>query len=143
MAVDPEAWRADAACRDRIDIDFFPGLGESTLPAKKVCETCLVRAACLEYALTNVEVFGVWGGTSERQRRLMRRARRAEAGITKGLRPGYVPAKQAEHGTTSGYMKHRREGTTPCAECRAARNAYEKANRLAREARQADGEGAA
>jgi hypothetical protein len=73
----------------------------------------------------------------------MRRARRAEAGITKGLRPGYVPAKQAKHGTLSGYMKHRRECTTPCAECRAARTAYRKANRIARKARQADADGAA
>jgi len=29
----------------------------------------------LEFAITNYEKFGIWGGTSERERRRMRRAR--------------------------------------------------------------------
>lgn len=40
--------------------------------AKAVCAGCPVREACLEFALANDERWGVWGGTSERQRRAMR-----------------------------------------------------------------------
>lgn len=140
MSIDPEAWRADAACRDTPHVDFFPGLGETTLPAKAVCETCLVRAECLQYALANEEMFGIWGGTSERQRRIMRREIRKANGKTGGLQAGYVPPRQAQHGTTSGYMRHRREGTKPCQECRAARYQYEQARKAQR---RAEGEGAA
>jgi WhiB family redox-sensing transcriptional regulator len=43
-----------------------------------------VREECLEYALSNGEKFGIWGGMSERERRRLRRARalarRAAAG---------------------------------------------------------------
>jgi WhiB family redox-sensing transcriptional regulator len=42
--------------------------------AKAVCAGCPVREACLEFALANAERWGVWGGTSERQRRAMRAA---------------------------------------------------------------------
>jgi WhiB family redox-sensing transcriptional regulator len=49
-----------------------------------VCRGCVVREECLEYALSNGEKFGIWGGMSERERRRLRRARalarRAAAG---------------------------------------------------------------
>ena len=35
----------------------------------------MVREDCLEYALTNSEKFGIWGGMSERERRRIRRQR--------------------------------------------------------------------
>jgi WhiB family redox-sensing transcriptional regulator len=34
-----------------------------------------VRDICLEYALNNKEQFGIWGGTSERERRRLRKER--------------------------------------------------------------------
>jgi WhiB family redox-sensing transcriptional regulator len=40
-----------------------------------VCAGCPVRERCLDYAIEHVEI-GVWGGTSERERRGMRRTRR-------------------------------------------------------------------
>jgi WhiB family redox-sensing transcriptional regulator len=81
MVDDPESWRKDAACLETPNVNFFPGSGESTLPAKKVCETCLVRAACLEYALKHRIEHGVWGGCSERERRRMMRSRRLAATV--------------------------------------------------------------
>ena len=54
---------------------FFPERGASTREAKEVCRGCVVREECLEYALTNGEKFGIWGGMSERERRRIRRAR--------------------------------------------------------------------
>ncbi len=64
------------SCRG-VDPDiFFPDRGESLSPAKAICAECIVRDECLEYALDNRERFGVWGGTSERERRRLRRSRR-------------------------------------------------------------------
>lgn len=63
------AWTADALCA-QIDPElFFPDEGGgSTLAAKKICGGCDVRAKCLDYALANRERFGIWGGTSPRER---------------------------------------------------------------------------
>src|SRR5260370_34894967 len=52
---------------------FFPEKGGSTREAKRVCGVCEVRAECLEYALSNGERFGIWGGLSERERRRLAR----------------------------------------------------------------------
>jgi WhiB family redox-sensing transcriptional regulator len=54
----------------------------SNKPAKQICMGCDVRARCLKYALESNQQFGVWGGTSERERRRIKR----EAG------PGEVAA---------------------------------------------------
>jgi len=56
---------------------FFPHPGGDAGPAKAICEECEVKGACLEYALNSKDgTFGVWGGTSERERRRIRRRRR-------------------------------------------------------------------
>jgi WhiB family redox-sensing transcriptional regulator len=44
--------------------------------AKRICSDCPVQVRCLEYALENRIDHGVWGGTSERQRRRILKARR-------------------------------------------------------------------
>ena len=68
-------WQDDAKCWG-VDPDlFFPDRGASTREAKEVCRGCVVREDCLEYALSNSEKFGIWGGMSERERRRIRRAR--------------------------------------------------------------------
>ncbi len=73
------AFMAFGACRG-VDPDlFFPDRGESLEPAKRICGECAVRDECLEHALANGERFGVWGGTSERERRRIRRQRRTAA----------------------------------------------------------------
>ncbi|MFN8021828.1 MAG: WhiB family transcriptional regulator [Acidimicrobiales bacterium] len=68
-------WQDEANCLG-VDPDlFFPERGASTREAKEVCRGCVVRLECLEYALTNGEKFGIWGGLSERERRRLRRQR--------------------------------------------------------------------
>jgi WhiB family redox-sensing transcriptional regulator len=68
-------WQKYANCMG-VDPDlFFPERGASTREAKEVCRGCVVRDACLEYALSNGEKFGIWGGMSERERRRIRRQR--------------------------------------------------------------------
>ena len=51
---------------------FFPEKGGSVRAAKAMCAGCPVRAECLEYALAHDERYGVWGGTSERERRRLK-----------------------------------------------------------------------
>lgn len=66
-------WAKQAECRHLNPDLFFPERGEPVTAAKAVCAGCPVRAECLDYALANGEKHGIWGGTSERERRRMRR----------------------------------------------------------------------
>ncbi|MDQ6617914.1 MAG: WhiB family transcriptional regulator [Actinomycetota bacterium] len=73
------AWRQHAACRG-VDPDiFYPISEEEADEAKAICASCTVCETCLEYALTNRERDGVWGGATERERRRMIRQRRRSA----------------------------------------------------------------
>lgn len=65
-------WRENALCAQTDSEAFFPEKGGSTRQAKKVCLTCISRAACLDYALVNDARFGIWGGLSERERRKLK-----------------------------------------------------------------------
>lgn len=71
------SWAADAACREHPEVNFYPERGESLTPARAVCARCLVRDECLIEALETPahEDHGVWGGTSAKERREMRRSR--------------------------------------------------------------------
>jgi WhiB family redox-sensing transcriptional regulator len=51
--------------------------------AKEVCGQCPVNRDCLDYALETNQDSGIWGGTSEEDRRVLRRqyvARQKAAG---------------------------------------------------------------
>ncbi len=72
-------WRERGRCKGADPTVFYPeddeDLGED---AKAICETCGVREACLEYAITSREKLGVWGGyTARERRRIVRQRRRA------------------------------------------------------------------
>ncbi len=72
-------WRAQAACQDTNPDLFFP-VGttgpaiDQIKSAKDVCDTCEAKDPCLEFALATNQDSGVWGGTSEEERRKLRRA---------------------------------------------------------------------
>lgn len=66
------AWFAHAACIGQTDA-FYPTRGEDVRPAKALCESCPVRDRCRALADTASAGFGIWGGTSERERRSLRR----------------------------------------------------------------------
>lgn len=69
----------DAACVDADPSDFFPPVGFGNAPsvalAKQVCAGCAERLRCLEWALERDE-WGVWGGTTEKERRKLTGKRR-------------------------------------------------------------------
>lgn len=72
LQVDPELW--------------FPEKGASAREAKKVCADCPLVAEwlggngrCLEVALENNELYGVFGGLAPLERRRLRAQRKSEA----------------------------------------------------------------
>jgi WhiB family redox-sensing transcriptional regulator len=82
LVLDRAEWREGAACRTTDPGLFFP-IGttgpalEQIAAAKAVCFDCSVRDDCLTFALSTNQDSGIWGGTSEEERRQIRRARRA------------------------------------------------------------------
>ena len=64
-------WRDQAACRGADLGLFFPERGESAEPARQICARCPAREPCLDYAVTNRIVYGVWGGLTGRERRTL------------------------------------------------------------------------
>jgi len=71
-------WMAVGNCNNHPPAVFFPSDGVGVEIAKKICATCPVQSQCLEYALEARIDHGVWGGTAERQRRRILKARRSE-----------------------------------------------------------------
>ena len=57
---------------------FFPEKGQggerSIKIAKSLCKTCAYTVKCLQWAIDNKET-GIWGGTTEKERRSMARMR--------------------------------------------------------------------
>jgi WhiB family redox-sensing transcriptional regulator len=69
----------DAACKGSDPDLFFPppgrGASKQSATAKQVCSSCPARTACLSWALAD-NVHGIWGGTTEEERRVRRRQQR-------------------------------------------------------------------
>lgn len=71
-----QAWIEYAACRG-VDIALFYSVDEADVgEALSYCDRCPVQVPCREFAMTNREHFGVWGGTTEQERRRVFRAQR-------------------------------------------------------------------
>lgn len=106
---------------------FFIGTGNATeaRQAKSVCAGCPVLDECMEYAVADPELSGVWGGTSFLDRREIRKARGSTSRMSRVKNP-------AACGTPAGYNRHRMAGEASCESCKEARRAYE-AERKARQ----------
>ena len=79
LAAENDHWRSDSACRDTDPDLFFPvgTTGQALVQierAREVCNQCPVKRDCLEFALETNQDSGIWGGTSEEERRAIRRA---------------------------------------------------------------------
>jgi len=72
-------WRAEAKCLGSDPALFFPPgtTGDPLVQAesaKQVCQSCDVRPRCLQFALETNQDSGVWGGTTEEERKTLRRS---------------------------------------------------------------------
>jgi len=97
-------WRENAACCNADPDLFFPiGTNGAALrqiqEAKLICRSCPAQLPCLSWALDNRVADGVWGGTTEDERRVIRSHR---APKTTGKEDDHDtsdhPAEQGEHG---------------------------------------------
>lgn len=72
-------WHTHATCSGDVRANFYPPFSSERKAqrvgrerrAKALCGLCPVREECLSFALNNDEKFGIWGGTTERERRLL------------------------------------------------------------------------
>lgn len=81
-----DEWRMHASCRSTGPDLFFPAGAtgpalDQIEAAKSVCEQCPVQAPCLEFAIATHQDSGVWGATSEEERRSLRRQRTRAARV--------------------------------------------------------------
>ncbi|MFC7219955.1 WhiB family transcriptional regulator [Streptomyces polyrhachis] len=84
---DDGPWHAEAACRrDEAGLFFAPSKEPTAdrlsreAAAKRVCAGCPVMLDCREHALIQPEPYGVWGGLTAAERRVvLSRRRRAAA----------------------------------------------------------------
>lgn len=74
-----EPWMTDANCLDVNIDDFFPKTGDvaAAARAKAICNDCPVRLECYEYAERVEQQWGIFGGFTVRERRLLRGRRAA------------------------------------------------------------------
>lgn len=98
------SWREDAACRSADPDLFFPvGTTGAALrqaeEAKRLCRSCSARIPCLTWALDNDVTDGVWGGTTEAERRVIRSSpRRTTNSKAASNDTSYHSSKHGEHG---------------------------------------------
>jgi len=69
-------WQKEGNCITMENDIFFPSKGRDVDYAKSICADCPVKSTCLEFAIDNKIDKGVWGGTSERERRKIIRQRK-------------------------------------------------------------------
>ncbi len=68
--LDEKPWATYAACADLgKGMTFYPQSKADERAALAICESCAVREDCLAHALDTNERFGIWGGTTEKQRK--------------------------------------------------------------------------
>ena len=108
--VDPDMWFGEDE-EDDNGVKIAAGYS-MTLAAKKVCADCPVQALCADYAVENDILYGVWGGTTYRERRAIRAQRRAE---------GIELCGRMRHRRTAENTGTHPDGSRKCLECAADR----------------------
>ncbi len=71
-------WQRQGRCRGMDSSVFYSPDGERgnekkmrEAGAKTICNPCPVKSECLDFALQTEELYGVWGGTTEGERRVI------------------------------------------------------------------------
>lgn len=71
-------WMSRAVCAETDPDMWFGEEGnyQSSIQAKKICQTCPVIEQCGEYAIRGNIIYGVWGGMTLRERQAAKRRMR-------------------------------------------------------------------
>jgi WhiB family transcriptional regulator, redox-sensing transcriptional regulator len=108
---DPTGWMDSAACAGTFPDAFFPRDGDKGYELKRealaVCAGCPVATQCLAYALDNALDYGIFGGLTSQERRVIGRKRKTPTTI----------ARPRSCGTESGVKAHQRRGEPACRAC--------------------------
>ena len=75
-----KTWQQLGSCRTGPGSDFYPPMHierkherlARERRAKSVCAACPVRVECLQHALAVDERYGIWGGLTHDERRVLR-----------------------------------------------------------------------
>jgi WhiB family redox-sensing transcriptional regulator len=65
-------WQRYGACRGEDVQAFIPNLGGNFTRARELCRGCTVRSECLDFALADEDLAGMWAGTTAPERRQIR-----------------------------------------------------------------------
>lgn len=68
----PPVWTELALCAEIGNDDWFPESGSGADFVKAACLRCGVSQQCLDYALSNDERYGIWGGLTYLERSRLR-----------------------------------------------------------------------
>jgi len=121
------AYPLDGAVCDGVataDYDpFFAGTPEAEADALAMCSLCAAQEACLVYAIETGQMFGIWGGKTQRQiRRLITSAGRPRA---RRIPPGHRNADKTHckhgHPFSAENTYYAANGERRCRACRRAR----------------------
>ena len=63
------SWRENALCRKYKDIDFFSDENIKIKQCLEICKKCTVAVECLKHAIDQNEAYGIWGCSTQRERR--------------------------------------------------------------------------
>jgi WhiB family redox-sensing transcriptional regulator len=84
LAWQQDDWQSQGACLHADPDVFFPisfgGASATQIrTARAICSGCPVRSECIDFALEHREIQGIWGGTTDDERKKLRRARARSA----------------------------------------------------------------
>ncbi len=111
-----QPWMDDAVCAQVDPELFFPEKNGNSAPARRLCGTCPIAGECLEYALTNREPHGVWGGLTPFERRKLLQPHNRSNDMLKGAvrrlnRAGLMDTEIGEQlGVSGGHVTRVRRG---------------------------------
>jgi hypothetical protein len=89
-----------AYCKGNVDLFFDENPARVDI-AKQICSECPLGRDCLLFALENQELYGVWGGKTYFERKII--------AIDLGMDP--LPERDSiDHGTIRGYDQHKAHG---------------------------------
>jgi WhiB family redox-sensing transcriptional regulator len=71
-------WVDLANCASTDPEAFFPSSTDGTKYAMLTCKNCVVKKECLRFAMDDISLVGIWGGTTRTQRIKLRRKLRKE-----------------------------------------------------------------
>jgi hypothetical protein len=117
-------WRDEAACCDVVTAEYDPFFADSAelqAEAITICATCLVRDACLTFAVRTGQQYGIWGGQPEQIIRRLIAADRAGRPQARRVPAGHPQASKTHckrgHPFTADNTYYAPDGQRRCRTC--------------------------